>query len=102
MRLKQLGIMPIMEQLKKLSLIKDHCKYMQDLPVVKAAIAASGPIIEDRPAKKSLETSYPHQWHTCPLLGKRYANRSFIKSDLHLIERFRNHRECERERAKPP
>ena len=55
-RLKQLGIMPTTEQLKKLSLIKDHCKYMQDSPVVKAAIAA---IIEDGPAKKFLKDILP-------------------------------------------
>ena len=55
-RLKQLGIRPTTEQLKKLSLIKDHCKYMQDSSAVKAAVAASGPVvIEDQPTKKSLE-----------------------------------------------
>ena len=71
-RLKQLGIMPTTKQLKKLSLIKDHCKYMQDSPVVKAAIAASGPVIvEDQPAKKSLEDILPLPVAYMPKFGNK-------------------------------
>ena len=71
-RLKQLGIMPTTEQLKKLSLIKDHCKYMQDSPVVKAAVAASGPvIIEDRLTKKSLEDILPPPVAYMPKFGNK-------------------------------
>ena len=82
-RLKQLGITPTTEQLKKLSLIKDHCKYMQDSPAVKAAIAASGLVItEDQPAKKSLEDILP------PLVAymPKFGNKKVCKQVVYKVE----------------
>ena len=71
-RLKQLGITPTTEQLKQLSLIKDHCKYMQDSPVVKAAVAASGPVkVVDQPTKKSLEDILPPLVVYMPKFGNK-------------------------------
>ena len=77
---------------------------MQDSPAVKAAIAASGPVIvEDQPAKKSLEDILSPLVVYIPKFGnKRYAEKLSTKSDLHLIIRIRSHRICERARARPP
>ena len=78
-RLKQLGITPTTKQLKKLSLIKDHCKYMQDSPVVKAAIAASGlVIIKDQPAKKSLEDILPPPVVYMPRFGNKKVCKNIV------------------------
>ena len=78
-QLKQLGITPTTEQLKKLSLIKDHCKYMQDSPAVKAAVAASGPVvIEDQPPKKSLEDILPPLVAYMPKFGNKKVHKQMV------------------------